>query len=531
MSIIHTPSWQKLSLMADASQNDHLRQLFEADKHRFDKFHLQTGELLLDFSKQRIDVDILKALIELAKAANLSDWIHKMQQGEAINHTEQRAVRHFDLRSGEQAPKEVKTTLKKIEAFCHQIHSGIWTGYTGNRITDIVNIGIGGSDLGPRMVTKALTAHHIPDLSVHFVSNLDGADLAPLLSKLEPETTLFIVSSKTFTTLETLTNANTAKAWLLKKAPPEAVSKHFIAASSNHKAAASFGISPEHIFEFSDWVGGRFSLWSAIGLPIALATGFQNFSSLLEGAALMDEHFFNSPFEKNMPLMLALLTLWNTDFLRAASQGIFPYSQSLSLLPAYLQQLEMESNGKCTNRVGQPVPVPTCPIIWGEAGTNGQHSFFQLLHQGGQPIPCDFICITTPDFPLEGHHVALLANCLGQSAALAFGQTAKEADEAGIPPNLLPFRTFPGNQPSNTLILKDLSPKTLGQLLALYEHKVFCLGILWNLNSFDQWGVELGKQKASQLIPALKGEAIEETLDSSTLGLIKHLQQSNTSPT
>jgi glucose-6-phosphate isomerase len=411
--------------------------------------------------------------------------------------------------------------------FCDSVHSGIWRGFSGECITDVVNLGIGGSDLGPRMIVQALTALHQPDINVHFVSNLDGADLASTLTRLNPRTTLFVVASKTFNTLETLTNARTARDWLLAAAGQTtgAVAKHFVAASTNLKATAEFGIADENVFEFWDWVGGRFSLWSAIGLPIALAIGFRNFTELLAGANNLDQHFLSAPAEKNLPLTLALLTLWNTDFLHAASHGIFPYSQSLSLLPRYLQQLEMESNGKCYDRNGQRISVPTCPIIWGEAGTNGQHSFFQLLHQGGQPIPSDFIALGKSDYPLHGHHTALLANCLAQSAALAFGQTSEEALASGIPEALLAYRTFPGNQPSTTLVLGELTPYTLGQLIALYEHKVFCLGVLWQINSFDQWGVELGKVLASRLTPVVRGEADDNTMDSSTAGLITHLRQ------
>jgi glucose-6-phosphate isomerase len=525
--LTRTPAWQALATHADTLRSTHLRELFAVDRARFDHFSLRHGKLLLDFSKQRITGETLRLLRELAAAADLPSWIHRMQAGEAINHTEQRAARHMDLRAGNAAPPEVETVLRRMSEFCDAVHSGQWRGFSNEYITDIVNLGIGGSDLGPRMVVEALSARQQPDITVHFVSNLDGADLASTLTKLNPRTTLFIIASKTFGTLETLTNARTARDWLLAAAGQTsgAVAKHFVAASTNLAATRDFGIDDENVFEFWDWVGGRFSLWSAIGLPIALAIGERNFRELLAGARDMDQHFTSAPAEKNLPLTLALLSLWNTDFLHAASHGIFPYSQSLSLLPRYLQQLEMESNGKVYDRNGQPINVPTSPIIWGEAGTNGQHSFFQLLHQGSQPIPSDFIALGKSDYPLHGHHTALLANCLAQSAALAFGQTREEARASGIPEPLLPYRTFPGNQPSTTLVLGELSPYTLGQLIALYEHKVFCLSVLWNLNAFDQWGVELGKQMAARLIPVVRGEADDKTLDSSTAGLITHLRQ------
>src|SRR5574343_403906 len=525
--LTQSPAWQALAAHAESIRATHLRELFAGDRARFDHFSLRHGKLLLDFSKQRISAETLTLLRGLAESANLAGWIKCLRSGEAINHTEQRAVRHMDLRDGDAAPPEVKAVLRRMADFCDAVHSGQWRGFSGEYITDVVNLGIGGSDLGPRMVVQALSAHHLPDLNVHFVSNLDGADLAATLAQLNPRTTLFIVASKTFTTLETLTNARTARDWLLAAAGQTggAVAKHFVAASTNIEATRNFGIDDANVFEFWDWVGGRFSLWSAIGLPIALAIGYRNFKELLAGAHDLDKHFVSAPFAENLPLTLALLTLWNTDFLKAASHGIFPYSQSLSLLPRYLQQLEMESNGKYYDRDGRHIDVATSPIIWGEAGTNGQHSFFQLLHQGGQPIPSDFIALGKSDYPLHGHHTALLANCLAQSAALAFGQTAEEARASGIPEHLLPYRTFPGNQPSTTLVLGELTPYTLGQLIALYEHKVFCLGVLWGLNSFDQWGVELGKALASRLIPVVRGEADDHALDSSTAGLITPLRQ------
>ena len=527
MKLTDSPAWGALAAHAEALRPQHLRELFAADPQRFEQFSLRHDGLLLDFSKQRISGETLKLLREFATAADLDGWKQKLVAGAAINHTEGRAVRHMALRAGDQAPPEVRAVLARMQNFCERVHGGQWRGYSGERITDVVNIGIGGSDLGPRMAVKALAAWQQPDIAVHFVANVDSADIAPLLARLNPRTTLFIVASKTFTTLETLTNAHTARNWLLATAgDPDAVARHFVALSTNIDATWEFGIAADNVFEFWDWVGGRFSLWSAIGLSIALAVGWKHFEQLLAGALAMDEHFLTAPATGNLPLTLALLTLWNTDFLGAASHAVLPYSQSLALLPAYLQQLEMESNGKQTDRDGEPLGVATCPVLWGEAGTNGQHSFYQLIHQGGQTIPCDFIALREADFPLAGHHAKLLANCLAQSAALAFGQTRADVDAAGVPSALAPYKTFPGNQPSTTLVLPRLTPYTLGQLLALYEHKVFCLGVLWNLNSFDQWGVELGKQLANRLTPLLSGTGDDSAFDSSTRGLIAALKTS-----
>ncbi|MEN9481282.1 MAG: hypothetical protein RLZZ298_2677 [Pseudomonadota bacterium] len=525
MNQIDSPAWRALAAHAEAIRPQHLRDLFAENPARFADFSLRHDGLLLDFSKQRINAETLNLLHTYAQATDLDGWKQKMLAGEAINHSENRAVRHMALRAGAQAPDEVKAVLARMRDFCESIHSGSRRGYSGERITDVVNIGIGGSDLGPRMATHAMAARQQPDIDVHFIANVDGADIAPLLARLNPRTTLFIVASKTFTTLETLTNARSARAWLLATASNDsAVAKHFVAISTNLELTRQFGIAPENVFEFWDWVGGRFSLWSAIGLSLALAIGWRPFEQLLAGAQAMDQHFIDAPANSNLPLTLALLSLWNTDFLGASTTAILPYSQSLSLLPAYLQQLEMESNGKQSDRDGDPVGCNTSPILWGEAGTNGQHSFYQLFHQGGRIIPCDFIALRDSDFPLPGHHVSLLANCLAQSAALAFGQTIEEVRTAGVPEALAPYKVFPGNQPSTTMILPALTPYTLGQLLALFEHKVFCLGVLWNINSFDQWGVELGKQLANQLTPLFAGEGDLSQFDASTQGLITALR-------
>lgn len=530
MNATQRPAWKALERHATAMAGLHLRQLFSADPNRFAQYALPAGGLLLDYSKQRVNAETMGLLRQYAETAQLSEWRQRMVAGELINHTEGRAARHMDLRRGESAPPEVRAVLAHMARFCDQVHRGEWRGFSGERLTDVVNIGIGGSDLGARMATRALRAHQMPGIEVHFVSNVDGSDLGGKLSKLDPHTTLFIVSSKTFTTVETLTNARTARDWLVAAAGDEkAVEKHFVAVSTNREASRRFGIAPENVFEFWDWVGGRFSLWSAIGLPLALAVGYANFERLLEGARVMDTHFCSAPAEANLPLTLALLALWNTNFLGADVQAVLPYSQSLVFLPAYLQQLEMESNGKQMGRDGLPVGTATNPILWGEAGTNGQHSFFQLIHQGGRLMPCDFILLAEADYPLPGHHEQLMAHCLAQSAALAFGQTADEARALGTPETLVPYKVFPGNQPSSTLILPRLDPHTLGQLLAMYEHKVFCLGVLWGLNSFDQWGVELGKTLATRLLPFLTGEQAQDSaeaasLDASTRGLLAALK-------
>ncbi|MCL2523022.1 MAG: glucose-6-phosphate isomerase [Betaproteobacteria bacterium] len=528
MAITNTPTWQTLATHAASLRQRHLRELFAADEQRFSRFSRRQDGLVLDYSKQRIDADTHRLLLDLAAAADIDGWRRKMLAGETINHTEGRAVHHIALRAGDAAPAEVRAVLERMRDCCENIHGGIWRGWTGQRITDVVNIGIGGSDLGPRMAARALAAWQQPDLRVHFVANVDGADIAPLLARLDPRTTLFIIASKTFTTQETLINAGTARAWLLAAAgdADDAVAKHFIAISTARERTRQFGIADANVFEFWDWVGGRFSLWSAIGLSLALAVGWRQFAALLAGARSMDEHFASAPAADNLPLTLALLSLWNTHFLGARSAAVLPYSQSLEKLPAYLQQLEMESNGKQTDRAGQPLSGVPCPIVWGEPGTNGQHSFYQLLHQGGQIVACDFIALAASDFPLAGHHRPLLANCLAQSAALAFGQTAAEVRAAGVAEALLPYKLFPGNQPSTTLVLPALNAHTLGQLLALYEHKTFCLGVLWNINSFDQWGVELGKTLAGRIEPLLAAAGDDSAFDASTRGLLTLLRQS-----
>ena len=527
--------WAKLQVLAESGGTMHLRELFAGDAQRFERFSVRHEGMLLDFSKQRVTSEIIAALHALWHAAEVPTQIAAMRAGELINHTEGRAVLHTALRhsgveaicvDGKDVMPDVRRVLSKMEKFCTDIHQGLWRGASGEPIRHIVNIGIGGSDLGPRMATWALSAFQQPSLKVDFVSNIDAADLRGVLRNCTPASTLFIVASKTFTTQETMQNAVSARAWLVAALGEAAVTKHFLAISTNLDAVVAFGIAAENIFEFWDWVGGRFSVWSAIGLPLALAIGMDNFRQLLAGAEAMDRHFFAAPVDKNLPATLALLEVWNTNFLGAQTRALLPYSQSLELLPRFLQQLEMESNGKHIDRAGNPLQCASAPIVWGEPGTNGQHAFYQLIHQGGRLIPCEFIALIKADVDLPGHHEKLLAHCFAQSEALMRGRTSEAAGDGvssaptDASPSLEPYRTFPGNQPSTTLLLDELTPFSLGQLIALYEHKVFALGALWNLNSFDQFGVELGKQLASRLLPMIEGRTPIAGLDSSTAGLI-----------
>jgi len=538
--ILNTPAWKHAERHAHGLRDVHLRDLFEQDPARFSRLSVRwsTGnnDWLLDLSKQRITPDTLPILAGLWEGADVPGWIARMRAGEAINHTEGRAVLHVALRNigpgsaplhvdGRDVMPDVHAVLDKLRHFCGAVHSGQWRGATGEPISDVVNIGIGGSDLGPRMATQALAAHCLPHLRTHYVANVDGADLATTLRDLSPRTTLFIIASKTFTTQETMQNACSARAWLVRELGEAAVSRHFVAVSTALDKVAAFGIDPANAFAFWDWVGGRFSLWSAIGLPLALAIGFDKFEQLLAGARAMDEHFFTAPPLENLPALLALVELWNADFIGLQTRAVLPYSQSLGLLPRYLQQLEMESLGKQIDREGKLVGCPTLPILWGEPGTNGQHAFYQLLHQGGRALSCEFIASREADFPVPGHHEKLLANCFAQSAALMKGKTYDEAyaELAAVSPAptfLAPYKIFPGNQPSTTLLLPRLDPWNLGALVALYEHKVFTLGVLWHLDAFDQWGVEYGKQIANSLLPMIEGTAAVAGVDSSTAGLI-----------
>jgi glucose-6-phosphate isomerase len=529
MSIATTPAWNDLSRHAEGLCRLHLRDLFAADAQRFARLSVGWNGWLLDLSKQRITDLTLTKLDALWQAADAAGWRARMQAGAAINHTENRAALHIALRrpesagpllhNGEDVMPAVHTVLAQMERFVAAVHSGRWHGATGETITDVVNIGIGGSDLGPRMAVQALAAHRHTALRSHFVANLDGADLATVLPDLTPQRTLFVIASKTFTTQETMQNARSARDWLVAALGETAVARHFIAVSTNLDEVADFGIDPANAFAFWNWVGGRYSLWSAIGLPVALALGFAHFHAMLDGAYAMDEHFFSAPFAQNLPALLALTEIWNTNFLGADNRALLPYSQSLGLLPRYLQQLEMESNGKRIDRNGQPMTVATAPILWGEAGTNGQHAFYQLIHQGGRLIPCEFIALRCADFPLPGHHEKLLANCFAQSEALMRGKTLDTA-LGNTSPELAPYKEFPGNQPSTTLLLPRLDPFHFGALIALYEHKVFAESIVWNINPFDQWGVEYGKELANRLLPVIEGRASAEGLDSSTAGLI-----------
>ena len=534
-----TKAWQALKQHFAATRGRTLRELFAADPKRFEKFSLTVGggDLVADFSKNLIDEDTLELLLQLARETRLEENREAMFSGERINRTENRPVLHTALRNfsgkpvlvdGQDVMPEVQRVLTKMKNFCERVISGDWKGFTGKPITDVVNIGIGGSDLGPCMITAALTPYH-SRLKAHFVSNIDGTQIAETLRQLDPETTLFLVASKTFTTLETMTNAHTAREWFLKAAhDPKHVAKHFVALSTNAKAVAAFNIDTDNMFEFWDWVGGRYSSWSAIGLSIALACGYDNFEQFLRGGYEMDQHFLNTPLRQNLPVMLGLIGLWYNNFYGFETEAILPYDQYLYRFPAYFQQGNMESNGKCTDRDGKPVDYETGPIIWGEPGTNGQHAFYQLIHQGTKIIPCDFIAPARTHNPLGDHHVKLLSNFFAQTEALAFGKTAEEViaefKAAGKQPaqyeDVVPFKVFSGNRPTNSLLVREITPRTLGLLVALYEHKIFTQGSILNIYTFDQFGVELGKQLAMKIIPELQNDATISSHDSSTNGLI-----------
>jgi glucose-6-phosphate isomerase len=537
-------AWQALTAHYATIQSLQMRQQFCDDPARFEKLSLKFNTLLFDYSKNRITDETLPLLIDLAREADLPAFIERQFNGDKINSTEGRAVLHTALRNRSDRPvlvdgvdvmPDVRRVLGLMRKFSDSVRSGHHTGFTGLAITDIVNIGIGGSDLGPLMVCEALKSYASPDRRVHFVSNVDATHLTETLKKLNAATTLFIVSSKTFTTQETLTNARSARNWLVKHLGDEsAVAQHFAAVSTNLKATAAFGINPDNVFEFWDWVGGRYSLWSAIGLPIALFIGMDKFEELLSGAHAMDEHFRTAPLEHNMPVLMALLNTWYGNFFGVSSNAVLPYDQYLHRLPAYLQQLDMESNGKRVDRDGNAVDYDTGMAIWGEPGTNGQHAFYQLIHQGTRMIPADFLAPLHSQNPVGEHHAILLANCFAQTEALMIGKTKDEARAelaaAGMPEEqlaaLLPHKVFPGNKPTNTLLFDRLDPHTLGMLIALYEQKVFVQGIIWNINSFDQWGVELGKQLASKILPELSGQPAQSEHDASTSSLIAYYRNS-----
>jgi glucose-6-phosphate isomerase len=534
-----TTAWATLQTLFNDHADMQISELFAADANRFDTFSRQFNEdFLLDFSKNLITEEILASLIDLAKEVDLASAIKAQFSGDKINITEKRAVLHTALRNrsntpvmvdGEDVMPKINEVLAQMKAFCKKVHSGEWLGYTGKRITDVVNIGIGGSDLGPFMVTEALRPYKVEGIETHFVSNVDGTHIVETLTKVDPETTLFLIASKTFTTQETMTNAHSARDWFLNFAQDEAfVAKHFAALSTNATAVTEFGIDTANMFQFWDWVGGRYSIWSAIGLSIALTVGFEHYEELLAGAHEMDQHFATTAFENNIPVLLAVIGIWYNNFYGAESEAILPYDQYMHRFPAYFQQGNMESNGKCTDRNGDPVDYQTGPIIWGEPGTNGQHAFYQLIHQGTKLIPCDFIAPAVSHNPAGDHHAKLLSNFFAQTEALAFGKTkmqveseftaaGKSAEEVA---DLVPYKVFEGNKPTNSILVKKITPKTLGQLIAMYEQKIFTQGVIWNIFTFDQWGVELGKQLAGQILPELSNENFVESHDCSTNGLI-----------
>ena len=536
-ALTSTASYQALAAHAVDARQWQMRQLFADNNQRFPQLTVDAAGLFLDYSKNRLDADTIALLVDLARERGVETQRDAMLRGDKINLTEHRAVLHTALRlprgkslviDGRDVVPDVHAVLDQVRDFTDKVRSGAWLGYSGKPITDIVNIGIGGSDLGPKMAVLALRSFAHPRLKMHFVSNVDGHDMDAALALVNPETTLFIVASKTFTTAETMLNANTARTWFLQSATEADLARHFVAVSTNLESVQAFGIDPANMFPFWDWVGGRYSVWSAIGLSVALAVGFGYFSDFLAGAHAIDEHFREAPLEQNMPVLLALVGFWNREFLDAGSLSIAPYHQDLNRFPAYLQQLDMESNGKRVTRGGAAVDTATCPVVWGECGTNAQHAYFQLLHQGTDITPIDFIAALRATHDLPGHHDALLANCFAQSEAFMTGKTGDEvrADltaqqlSATAIDELVPHKTFPGNRPSNTILMDQLTPLTLGALIALYEHKTFVQGVIWDVNSFDQWGVELGKVLAKNIQAELQGEIKPERHDSSTNGLI-----------
>ncbi|PID85066.1 MAG: glucose-6-phosphate isomerase [Chloroflexi bacterium] len=531
-------AWKKLQAHQPQMATTHMRDLFADDPARFDKFSLTCNDILFDYSKNRITAETMSYLLALAAEVGLAQKIEAMFNGEKINNTEGRAVLHIALRNrtnrpivvdGQDVMPTVNAVLAQMKGFVESVRSGDWKGYTGKAITDVVNIGIGGSDLGPKMVVQALTPYTRADLRSHFVSNVDGTDIAETLKRVDPETTLFLIASKTFTTQETMANAHTARQWFLAAAAKEtAVAKHFVALSTNKAGVTAFGIDPENMFAFWNWVGGRYSLWSAIGTSIALALGFDNFERLLNGAHAIDEHFRTAPFAENIPVIMGLLGIWYNNFFGAASHAILPYDQYMMYFPMYFQQGDMESNGKSVTRQGEAVDYQTGPIIWGQPGTNGQHAFYQLIHQGTKLIPCDFLAPAQSQNPMGEHHHLLLSNFFAQPEALMKGKLGSEVraelegqglDETQLE-ILVASKTFSGNRPSNSFLFKKLTPETLGSLIAMYEHKIFTQGIIWDVNSFDQWGVELGKVLAKAIIPELENEAEISSHDASTNGLI-----------
>ena len=545
--INQSPIWQSLNQHKKDIESISLREMFKSDPNRFNQFHIQFNDLLLDYSKHRISKETISLLVKLAKEADVEGWRNRMFEGEKINSTEHRAVLHTALRNqnispiisdGEDVMPKIKNVLKKMRRFSEEVRSGQWKGFTGKTITSVINIGIGGSDLGPAMVCQALKAYGSKTITPYFVSNVDGADLSQALEKCNPETTLFIIASKTFTTQETMTNAFSARDWFLKAAKDnQHIKKHFVALSTNQHAVSQFGIDTENMFEFWDWVGGRYSLWSAIGLSIALYIGMDGFEDLLKGGFEMDEHFKTAPIEQNIPMMMGLLGVWYINFFDFPTHAILAYDQGLSKLAPYLQQADMESNGKFINRDGEHIDFHTGPVIWGEVGTNGQHAFYQLLHQGTEIVPADFIMPIESQYALgkdgNEHHKILLSNFIAQTQSLMLGKTYNEAraeiEKQGYEgediESFIPQKTFEGNRPTSSILFKKLTPKTLGQIIAMYEHKIFTQGIIWNINSFDQWGVEYGKQIAKQVLPKLSEKTPTDNFDSSTNGLINYIKK------
>ena len=538
------PAWRQLWPHYEEMKSVHMRDLFAQDPDRARRYWLEVGGLTLDYAKNRITDQTLNGLFELARESGLPEKMRAMFAGEKINNTENRAALHIALRNradtpiyvdGENVMPKVNSVLRHMGRFAHAVRNGDWTGYTGQAITDIVNIGIGGSDQGPLMMCTALQTYGHPRLNMHFVSNVDGTQLRDVLEQVRPETTLFIIASKTFTTQETLTNAHTARDWFLRAGREEDIAKHFVAVSTNKEAVSAFGIDTANMFEFWNWVGGRYSLWSAIGLPIMIYLGEENFIAMLEGAHLMDQHFINAPFGQNMPVLLGMIGIWYINYFGGGSHVIAPYDQHLHYLPRFIQQLDMESNGKQTACDGTPVGTDTGPIIWGETGINGQHAFFQLLHQGTHITPIDLIASLEKRSNLPGHHEILLSNVFAQAEAFMRGKTAEEVraelqaqgmDGEKIK-KLVPHKTFSGNRPTNILLLEKIDPRNMGSLIALYEHKVFVQGVVWGINSFDQWGVELGKQLAQTILAELTGEIPPQPHDASTERLIRLYRRAN----
>ncbi|HEV7330747.1 MAG TPA: glucose-6-phosphate isomerase [Flavisolibacter sp.] len=538
-----TAAWKVLSDHAESMKSVQMKDLFAQDAERFQKYAHSFNDIVIDFSKNIITEETVSLLTDLAKSCRLPDAIKALFEGELINETEHRSVLHVALRNfsgrsvyseGEDVMPGVKAVQEQMKAFCARVHSGDWKGYTGKKIRYIINIGIGGSDLGPFMVTEALKPYWVEGIQTYFVSNVDGTHIAETLKKVTPEETLFLIASKTFTTQETMTNAHTARSWFLEAAGDEAhIAKHFVALSTNEKEVVKFGIDKANMFQFWDWVGGRYSLWSAIGLSIALTIGYQDFEELLKGAHAVDEHFRDTELEKNIPVLMAMISLWYINFFDTQTEAILPYDQYLHRFAAYFQQGNMESNGKRVDRNGEEVEYSTGPVIWGEPGTNGQHAFYQLIHQGTVIIPCDFIAPAQSHNPIGDHHPKLLSNFFAQTEALMNGKSEEEVEteflKAGKSPEeiarLAPFKIFPGNRPTNSILVKKITPLSLGSLIALYEHKIFVQGVIWNIYSFDQWGVELGKQLANKILPELQSEETISSHDSSTNGLINAYKQ------